>query len=285
MPKKDENTLDGDGLIAPVVGSWSAEKYGLITYYANIFSRAMKNSIQHLTYVDLYAGSGRANIKERSEFVDTSALLALKTTPPFSSYIFCDINPEKISALKTRADRLFPQAKKTFVQGDARTSASEILRAIPQHKAGFKVLSFCVIDPFNTSSFNFEILEQLGQKRMDFMILIPSGMDIGRNMGYYAEEGNVGLEKFLGDPEWRGKWEEFQKMNRKNADFVVDQFCEKMVRLGYQDSRMFLKPIYMTGTKRLLYHLAYFSKHPLGLDFWKKALKGTTHQTSLLEGL
>ncbi len=285
MPRKDENSLDSDGLIAPWIGSWSATKYALITYYAKIVSGGMKNLWQHLAYVDLYAGSGRAKIRVTGECVDTSALLALKTDPPFGSYIFCDLNPKKLEALKTRAANRFPNANAIFIQGDARTSCNEILQAIPQHKPGFKVLCFCVIDPFNTSNFSFEIIEQLGTKRMDFMVLIPSGMDIGRNIAYYSDEDNVTLDRFLGDTDWRQKWDTFQKLGRKNADFVVEQFCNRMVQLGYQDSRQFLKPVHVTGTQKLLYHLAFFTKHPRGLDFWKKAMKGTNPQISFLEGL
>jgi hypothetical protein len=48
MPRKDENPLDSDGLIAPLVGRWSAEKYGLISYCAKIFSGGMKSTIWHL---------------------------------------------------------------------------------------------------------------------------------------------------------------------------------------------------------------------------------------------
>lgn len=285
MPRKDENSQDSDGLIAPLVGPWSAEKYGLTSYYAKIFSGGMKNLWHHLAYIDLYAGSGRAKIRETGECVDTSALLALKTEPPFGTYIFCDLNAGKLSALKQRAALRYPNANAVYIQGDARSSFRDILQALPKHRADYKVLTFCMIDPFNTSNFSFEIIEQLGKRPMDFMVLIPSGMDIGRNIAYYADEGNVSLDHFLGDPNWREKWTAFQQQGRRNADFGVEQFCDRMIQLGYQDSRQYLKPVKVTGTEKLLYHLAFFTKHPRGLDFWKKALKGTNPQTSFLEGL
>jgi three-Cys-motif partner protein len=194
------------------------------------------------------------------------------------------LNAEKLAALKTRTSERFPNAKPVFIHGDARTSTGKILEAIPKHRTGFNVLTFCVIDPFNTDNFSFEIIEQLGKRRMDFLVLIPSGMDMGRNIAHYAGEGNVSLDRFLGDPDWREKWDAYPQ-GRRNADFVVDRFCDRMAQLDYQDSRQFVKPVYVTGTQKLLYHLAFFSQHPRGLDFWKKALKGTNPQTSLLEGL
>jgi three-Cys-motif partner protein len=248
-----------------------------------MFSMGMKNAWQCRVYLDLYSGAGRAKIKGTKKFVDTSALLAIKTNPQFSKYIFCDLNGQKLGALRERVSKLVPGANVSYIEGDSSETCEVIKREIPAHSREYRVLSFCVIDPFNTSNFSFDIINSFRDKIMDFLVLIPSGMDVGRNMGYYYEQGNDSLERFLGDPEWRNKWNTFQEVPRNNADFVVESFCDKMTGLGYKDSRQFLKKVKIPGKNVLLYHLAFFSKSDTGLSFWKESLKRTAEQTSFLD--
>lgn len=287
MAKKDETITADDGLVAPIVGAHSHDKYKLIGHYAEIFSKGMKGLWQSRVYIDLYAGAGRAQVKETAQFVDTSAVLALKVSQPFDQYIFSDLNKEKLDALKARAEKAVPSVNAKFIHGDANLVVPQILNAIPQHNANFKVLGFCVIDPFNTGNFAFETIEALSKKFMDFLVLLPTCMDAKRNLHNYFNADNVQLDKFLGNPDWRQEWEEFLKMDDDFAHFMVDRFIKKMVGLGFLDSMKYVKAVsYQEGRKNvLLYHLAFFSKHQRGLDFWKKSLEGTTQQTSLLENI
>lgn len=287
MGKKEEIVLADDGLIAPVVGPWSEEKYRLISYYAALFSKGMKSSWQSRVYIDLYAGAGRAKIKEANRFVDTSPILALKVEKPFDRYIFCDLNKEKLDALYARAQRIDPAADVRLVHGDANLSVAEILNVVPQHRSGFNVISFCVIDPFNTGDFAFETIASLTKKYMDIFILLPTCMDAKRNLHNYYDADNVQIDKFLGDVDWRQKWGIFRSKDDDFAHFIVSRFVEKMVDLKFLDSGQHVKPVYYQegGKKVLLYHLAFFSKHQKGLEFWKKSLSGTTPQTSFLGDL
>lgn len=72
-------TLENDGLSAPEVGEWGEEKYQLVRCYADIFARAMSGKWASIVYLDLYAGAGRATLKDSRRVVASSALLVLAT--------------------------------------------------------------------------------------------------------------------------------------------------------------------------------------------------------------
>jgi len=50
--------VSDDGLLCPEVGSWAAEKHGLVSMYAKLFSTGMKNKWKSRVYIELYAGAG-----------------------------------------------------------------------------------------------------------------------------------------------------------------------------------------------------------------------------------
>ncbi len=76
-------SLEDDGLHTPEVGSWSDVKYRLISNYAEMFSTSMRKKWDKRVYIDLFAGAGRAAIKDTGEIVETSSLLAMGVTHPF----------------------------------------------------------------------------------------------------------------------------------------------------------------------------------------------------------
>ena len=83
-------SLEHDGLHTPEVGSWSDVKYRLISNYAEMFSTSMRKKWDKRVYIDLFAGAGRAAIKDTKEIVETSSLLAMGVTHPFDRYVLCD---------------------------------------------------------------------------------------------------------------------------------------------------------------------------------------------------
>jgi three-Cys-motif partner protein len=285
MSREEVIVVADDGLIAPEVGEWSEEKYKLISSYAQMFSDGMKNKWDVRTYVDLFAGAGRAKIRGVDKFVDTSAILAAKTATPFDKYIFCDLNSDKLSALEARVSKNVPGLDVAYIPGDVNKSCEKILGAIPRPSKGKRVLSFCVVDPFNTGDFLFETIRSLSKYFMDFLVLIPSGMDGNRNVKAYLEEVNANIERFLGNKNWRQDWNAFSKRRNSFSDFMIHSFCQSMVGLKYLDSEQHLKKIVLPVKNVLLYHLTFFSRDEMGLKFWKQSLKYSDQQTSFLDGM
>ena len=166
----------------PEIGLWGEEKHRLVRNYAQIFATSMKGKWQCRVYIDLFAGAGKAKIKESGKIVDGSPLIALGIETPFDRYIFCEYDAVNIDALTDRVKAHYPGLDTHLVHGDANDSVDEILSLIPQHSPTFKVLGFCFVDPFKIDNLKFETLRRLSAKYMDFLVLIPTGMDARRNV-------------------------------------------------------------------------------------------------------
>lgn len=91
--------LTDDGLITPEIGAWGEDKYRLVSIYATMFATSMKDKWDCRVYIDLFAGAGRARIKNTKRIIPASPMLALDIKDKFDTYIFCEEDPEKFRAL------------------------------------------------------------------------------------------------------------------------------------------------------------------------------------------
>jgi three-Cys-motif partner protein len=270
-----------DGLIIPEIGPWSDVKYKLIGKYAAIFNSGMKNIIPNRIYVDLFSGAGYAKIKETNRIIYTSALIALSLSDPFTKYIFSEFDEEKMAALRARVKRHFPEKydQVEFVTGDSNQNINEIKAHIPEFSPTNKVLTFCFVDPFSLN-LHFNTIKSLGDKRIDFLILMALQMDGKRNLEKYLEENNSKINLFLDEQNWR---QEFLKSGYSAKDFtkyLSYKYDSKMKQLGY------LEPpekhrIQAFSTHLPLYYLAFYSKHERGNEFWSKIKGYATNQSEL----
>lgn len=273
---------DEDGLILPDVGPWSKTKYKKISYYDQMFSMSMKNRWDCRVYMDLFSSAGKAIIRDNSEIVIGSPLLALNVDPPFDEYIFCEKSEENLLALKKRVSKHFPNHKCTYILGDCNDKVKDIIKAVPKFTKFYKGLTFCFIDPFKSAEINFSTIEQLAKNLyIDFLILIPSFMDINRNAHNYTRIDDISLDIFLGTNSWRTEWQKNRKKSSsKFGNFITLQFCERMKYLGFiYESENDLELVKMeTGKNLPLYHLAFFSKNQLGINFWRETIRNTNEQ-------
>ena len=263
-------SLDDDGLVTPVVGDWSEDKYQLAKCYASIFATSMKNKWECLVYVDLYAGAGRSRIGDANgKIVPATPLLVLEVQHPFTKYIFCELDPPKLTALKQRIATAHPTRDVQFLEGDCNERVADIAALIPAYSKTYRVLTFCFVDPYNIGSLSFATLQRLSSnRRIDFLVLIASGMDANRNRELYLRAESTAVSGFVGSTAWRDGW---QKTKLSFGDFVADQFGLAMKRLGYvYEGLADLQLVRSTEKNLALYHLGVFSKHPLGTEFWQK---------------
>jgi len=84
------------------IGEWSLKKYDLIKHYTEIFSTGMSKKWPNRIYIDLFCGTGRAQVREIKKDAETSPILALMVKKRFSQYIFCEIDEKRLNSLKTR---------------------------------------------------------------------------------------------------------------------------------------------------------------------------------------
>jgi len=230
--------------------------------------------------LDLFAGSGRSQIRGTGRIVGASPLLILGMPEAYDKYIFCEQDKNYAEALETRCRRDFLNRNVKIITGNANASLENIIAAIPQPGRSQKVLGFCFLDPFQLQNLPFSTIETLSQRFMDFLVLIPSSMDANRNEHNYIQPRNKTLAKFFGNPDWRTRWDKEKTFGKSFEHFVVEEFGRSMQTLDYIDPG--LKEAIMirsNDTNLPLYRLALYSKHKVGLKFWKETKKYSDPQT------
>lgn len=271
--------VQDDGLIIPEVREWSIQKYRLLGAYCDIFTTSMKGKWKNLIYIDLFAGAGYSKIKESGKILKSSSLIAGSIPFKFTHYIFCEQDEEKFHALSVRAKENIVGSKVDLINGDSNKTISQVRDCIPRFSRDNTGLCFCFVDPFSLN-LDFSTIKELGQElRIDFLILLALGMDANRNLGPYLDENNNKIAQFINDENWREEFEERFK-GRDFMRFLSQKYDENMVKLNYV-SPTHKHPIRSNVRNLSLYHLAFYSKHPLGNEFWKKIRRYGTNQTSL----
>lgn len=201
-------------------------------------------------------------------------ILAMNILNSFDKYIFCENDKEKMQALQERVKRDYLDTSVSFIETDVNKKIEEVISNIPKHHKGFKVLTFCFVDPFNVKNLNFQTIRKLSEKYIDFLILIPSGMDANRNISYYIDESNTAVENFTGASQWRNEWLLEGARWENFGLFFADLFGRQMQTLSYfYEGLANMVRIRSTEKNLPLYHLAFFSRNELGRKFWKEARK------------
>jgi three-Cys-motif partner protein len=272
--------LKDDGLLTPNVGDWAERKYRLVTNYAQMFATSMKAKWDVRVYIDLFAGAGRARLEGTGAIVAASPTLALGIRDRFDKYIFCEKDEDKLSALKERSQRFAPNVDVTYVPGDVNANINDVLSKILTGR----VLIFCFADPYRIRNPRFDTIRSLSIASIDFLLLIPSYMDVNRNLTHYLDPDNTALDDFVGSTAWRSEWQKAESQVESFAVFLVDFLGRQMKQLRYIYNGVHETVLVRSTEKKLpLYHLAFFSRHKLGAEFWKQAMKYSTDQLDLFE--
>ncbi len=256
-----------DGLTVRPSGPWINRKYFYLTRYADIFTRGMgkKWSGVGLTYIDLFAGPGRCLIESRGQERDGSPLIALNRE--FSKYIFIESDKTNMAALRERCRKSPKFSQIEFLEGDC--------NAVIQ-KVNPTDLSLAFVDPTDID-IPFDMLTSLTRGRqVDLLLNIQFGMDLRRNFKVYLKKGGASkLARFLGES-WQGS-----KMNEPRD--ALELFKRRLnEKLGYSTVQLKDVGVRNYGKNALMYFLVFASKHPRGLDFWKKiTTKDETGQMEL----
>lgn len=272
---------EADGLICPEVGSWAETKYRLLALYDELFSTGMKYKWDQRVYVDLYAGAGYARVKGTKRILKGSPILALGVTHPFDKYVFCEESPDLLEALKARVTRLAPQAQVAYVPGDCDSKIAEICKEIPRGSQSNKVLSLCLVDPFDFG-LKFETLKKLSAFYADFVVLLAIGMDANRNYDHYVDGDSPKIDEALGNTEWRERWKTAGTRRSDFRRFLAQEFSTSMQSLGYLEQPLDRMKLVRSTEKNLsLYYVALFSRHQTAYKFWDDVMKYSTDQTNL----
>jgi len=261
------------------VGTWTSEKYRQFQLYAHLFTKGMKGKWGSLVYLDLYAGAGLSRVSGTNEILLGSPLIALSLDVPFHRYVFCEKDPEKLSALQQRVEKDFPNSNAQFIGGDCDDPTFQLGNVIPQGS-----LTLCFVDPYKLD-IKFRTLRSLAQTRkIDFLCLLASRMDAGRNPHNYTKEDSTKFDELLDSTDWRERWEQAKEGVAREpnlGDFICKEFSRKMETLGYLPTELHeMRPIKMDNGV-VIYHLALFSKDKVAKRFWQQASKYSQPQRDL----
>ncbi|MBX3388345.1 MAG: three-Cys-motif partner protein TcmP [Phycisphaeraceae bacterium] len=251
-----------DGLALPEVGPWSKRKYHFLSRYISAFTVAMRNKWPELHYIDLFAGAGFARIRDTSEIVLGSPMLAAATLTPFTRIHVCERDAANLKALKTRLGRAQLTNPARIVPGDANAVIHDLVAQVPQQGA----LCLTFADPFGLH-LDFATVEVIANLNGDLVLLFADNMDALRNWAaYYKSNPQSNLDRFMGEGGWRDLLE--KSPSDQAADKLKKRYEQQLrARCGYKH---FAYQRVRNSHDRDIYTLVYATKHKIGITIWNK---------------
>lgn len=205
--------------------------------------------------MDLFAGPGRARIRDQHDTVEGSPLIALgHAEAPFSHVVLCDRDPENVAALEGRVGP--NKERTTIVEGDCNEELGRIVSVIPKHG-----LNLALLDPFGPKDLRWKSIRALGSlKRMDLLIHFPTN---GIKRNFYHHDFDKVVDGIVGTENWRETVYKARHVPR-----LIEHLREQLISLGYDSERVDSLDV-LVPKNRLLYQLVFASKDKLGTEIWR----------------
>jgi three-Cys-motif partner protein len=219
------------------VGKWSEVKLEIVRKYAQAYTTILTKSTFPLVpvYIDGFAGAGEHESRRSGLIIDGSPKQALATSPPFSSFHFVDIDPDRVAALKAMtADR--PEAK--VWEGDCNEILSQ--RVFPQVLSSSKTRALCFLDPYGVH-LDWDLFEKAGQSGhieifLNFAVLDMQRNFFRKNSEKVSEKELNRMRRFWGDDSWKeivysqqpGLFEVMETKEKGAADAIAQAFRKRL---------------------------------------------------------
>ena len=195
-------TDPADGLPCEIVGAWAQEKYERVTKYIDISRWARRKFLngqaKQATFIDLYSGPGRCQIKGQAGFVDGGCVAGWKKAEhgghPFTKILISDAEAKLSGAAESRLTAIGATVVPSV--GNAEDNVGGVVEAINPYG-----LHFAYLDPFNLTSLPFSIIQTLARLKHVDMLIHVSVMDLQRNAMNYSADDVQHLDRFA--PGWR----------------------------------------------------------------------------------
>ncbi|MGE7137437.1 three-Cys-motif partner protein TcmP [Luteibacter sp. NPDC031894] len=257
-----------DKLVRAIVGGWAEEKHKRLRHYVDISRGARRKFKGNSTYIDLYAGSGRARIRGTTDqVIDGSPLVAVAEagrTVPFGEVYLAEYEPANLEACVARLGRITAPPISTYV-GKAETTVHEVAARLSPTG-----LHLAFLDPFNIDAMPFGIIETLAAfEHMDLIIHV-SVMDLQRNVKRLMANGRLSA--------FAPGWETAVDPHARNSIVVVEimRYWQALIgRLGLKVSHVER----VAGNRNQpLYWLVLAGRHPLADQFWAEVSNVTSQR-------
>jgi three-Cys-motif partner protein len=222
-------------------------------------------------YIDLFCGPGKCVDRDTGHIYLGSPLVALTAKHPFTDYYFVDNDQNAMAALERRCSgsELFSKIK--FRREDANAIASDLVSELVPMPS----LNLAFLDPEGLELEWKTVATLAALDRLDLIIHYPQ-VGLNRYMpAAFGIQGDTQVDRFFGDQGWRPI---FEAHARGEETFLhrqlMDHYKRSLGSLGYaealRDDEAGLEPAMKNEKGVPLYRLLFASKHPLGVDFWRK---------------
>jgi three-Cys-motif partner protein len=263
----DEYEIDEDGLVRQIVGPWVRDKHTRIAKYVGI-SRAVRRKFigpgaAGATFIDLFAGPGRARIRTDNQIVDGSAMVAWREAKKggvqFTHVYVGDAHPNILEAAAARLDAARVPAAKYL--GPAVDVVDRVLNDLNPH-----ALHFILLDPFGLRALPFEVIKKLATLKHVDMLVHVSAQALQRNLRRQFKARHSAFDVFA--PGWR------EKVDAQSSDdgIILGKILEHwrgLLKAEGMDTAEVAELVSGSGNQRL-YWLAFAARNSVALSFWEK---------------
>lgn len=200
-------------------GDWTEEKLVRLAKYLPAYANIFKGRPYKYAYIDAFAGPGYRDRQRKQaastpdlwdedpdergrRFTAGSAVVAMRSEPPFQSYIFIEHDASALVKLEHALREEFPKriSLARFEQGDANVVLKRLCdRDWSKHRA------VLFLDPYGMEV-EWSTMEAIARTQaIDVWILFPAGIGVNRQLPL---DGNVPtwartvLDRLFGTPKW-----------------------------------------------------------------------------------
>jgi len=270
---------EDDGLKTRKSQDYAKDKLTILQRSISMFTTSMRNKEwAAINYLDLLAGPGKNRLGESGEVILGSPLLALETRFPFDNYFFVESGRQEFADLEKRV-RSSPLYNCIRMYNEdcndaIRKIITEIDRIDKNSTRGRKSLNLAFIDPEGLE-IHWKTIEILGERTRSDLIINFSTSGITRNIRQLSKlTKETAMDKFFGTREWQ---QHYENLSRKESTMVrrvlLNLYAERLNNLSYLTTPPGGEHIILNSKNRQLYSLICASKHPLGIQFWKEAIR------------
>lgn len=261
MPRRKTVWVTGpDGLDARVVGPWVHRKVHHVDRLLEIFGTAMRPHWPNRGYVELFAGPGLSFDKGSGGWIEGSARRAIGKN--FTDYAFVDMDRRATAALTARLRRdgvgALKRKQVEVITANCNDVINDLRRLIPRG-----ALSLVFVDPTNWQVRWDSIARLVDGRHTDLLYTFHVGA-----MRRVGGTPAPALNEFFGTDAWR------QALNRpseEKAGALIRLYNDQLATLGYLPTAVEDAVAVKNSRGVTMYELVLFSRHPLGVKFWREA--------------